>query len=309
VALPRTRALRLLAILALAAALVGAALGWLLVRGGERAVPIARPVAQPTSVNAGGLTLALPEGFSRDPGAPTLPGLDGPGTVRLRAYSRVLISPVQATGPTLLPAALVRRAQGQLPPPTVSRVGRLRVAAYTEVPGLSSTGLVNLYAVPTTRGTTVLACYGHPAAPYECKILLERMRLTEGRLLDPAGDAAFLQVLPGVVDRLDAQRRTARARLARAVTRQGRAAGARALADAYRQAADRLAPSVAAGRPPESTLRQLEALATDYRSLASASEARDREAYRRAAQDISSGEDQLARELARWRRTLASSGA
>jgi len=290
----------LLVALCVAAAAVGVLLARAMAGDDEPARPAPRPAptaAATVSLAVGDLRVEVPEGFTRTRERPRIPGMDRPGALVLQGYGQVAVAQVPPEAPSLLPAAAAERLEGGLPQPAEVRAGAVRALHYPELSGLVPDQLVDLYVVPTTHGNATVACLGHAAAAAECEQILDGLALGPARPL-PLRDAAFLQALPGVVERLNAERGPARATLARAQTRAGRAKAARAVGAAYAAAADTLAPTARPDAESAATVAALRALAGAYDRLGAASEARDPSAYQAAARDVRRGEREVGRRLA-----------
>lgn len=287
----------------LLAAVLGGVLAWAL-RGDShpaperRAAPVsARPLA------AGDLRLALPEGWKEVGSGPTVAGFDPAHTTFVSSLSsEVAFALIPPESPTLLPAALASRQDAAALRPSVLRSGGVR--AYHYVTAIGTNHVIDVFAVPTTRGTATVACSTSVYELGECQSVVASMRLARGSFLPLSADAAFLERLPAVVARLNAERSTLRARLTQAATADAGARVATRLAESYATAASALRPLLGREGDARATVRLLDRLRAEHLSLALALSTHDRVAFTRAAGTIASHEKRLARRLALWQRSL-----
>jgi hypothetical protein len=204
--------------------------------------------------------------------------------------------------PTLLPAALVTHQDAGALQPRVLRAGSVR--AYHYVTALGANRVIDVYAVPTTDGTATVACSSTVYELGECQSVVAALRLARGSFLPLSPDAAFLERLPAVVAKLNAERGTLRARLTQATSADAGARVATRLAASYAAAGRALRPLLGPEGDARATVRLLDRLRAEHLSLARALSAHDRVGFSRAAGTIASHEDRLARRLAAWQRLL-----
>jgi hypothetical protein len=290
--------------LPLIAALLGAVLGSAFGDDGPRgvqSVPRARPAARVAA--AGDLRFVLPNRWTTAADGPSVPGFGGARPLFARSWnSRVAIALLPPTSPSLLPPALAAARRPGSPAPIVVQAGRVRAYHYALV--LGSQRLVDVYTVPTSRGTVTVACSGVLYMPAECDLAVPALRLARGSFLPLSADSAFLEALPSVMARLNLARARLRERLARATLVEGGARTAGRLADTYASAGRELRPLVAADGKAAATTDALARLRTAYAGLALAIRHRDRGEFTRASRAIRTDESRLARALAGWQRAI-----
>jgi hypothetical protein len=307
--MPRRPSLTVLLGLPLAGVIAGGALGWAIAREDGPPGGAARAAAGTTGavVASGDVRLTLPQGWSRIGGRARLPGFDDRQIALLRGWNvDVALDQLPARHHSLLPPALVARVR-DLPRPATVKAGARRAQRYAGL-RLAGGASVDVYVTPTTRGTVVWACWSAASVRGECDVVLPRLRLLRGRFLPVGPDAAFLEGLPHVIERLNLARQRGRAALGRAATADGGRRAARLLAAAYETAAADLRPLVTAASAASTTVRVLERLGRRHRRLAAALRLRARAPVRRLARAIRRDEALLARELQRWQGALGGAG-
>jgi hypothetical protein len=254
--------------LPLIAALLGIVLGSSL--GGNDSQRAASPTVPRTParvVAAGDLRFVLPDRWTVAATGPRVPGFGRVHPLYVRSWnSRVAIALLPPASPSLLPPALAAARQPGAPAPIVVRAGRARAYHYALV--LGGAHVVDVYTVPTSRGTATVTCSGVLYMPAECDLAVSALRLARGTFLPLNADAAFLEALPGVMARLNLERARSRERLAGA---SGVDAGVRAASDiaaAYASAGRELRPLVSTDGDAPATLDALARLRTAYSGLA-----------------------------------------
>src|SRR4051812_15643013 len=188
------------------------------------------------------LRVSVPWTPARRP--PAVPGLeDAPAwTPYAGLATTVSVALLPAQHPALLPSALVAQAQGGLPRAETAKVVGLQARAYR---GLRANGSVlDVYAIPTTRGVLTLVCTagsGGPA-PAWCLSGLDQITVSGASPLKPAADTAYRMRAPEILRTLDKSRVRGRRTLHGAERANGQERAARALAADYKRAAVALAP-------------------------------------------------------------------
>jgi hypothetical protein len=301
-----------LLVLAAVAGLLGALLGRSLA-GEPSASPsaatrLAAAASPAHTVAAGDLRFALPDRWTPAASGPVVPGFDRARPAYASSWSaRAAIALLRPANPTLLPPALAAARGPGSPPPLIVQAGAVRAYHYVVV--LPGDRVLDVYAAPTTQGTATVACSVILYTPAECDPAVGALRLARGAFLPLSPNAAFLEALPGVVDRLNARRGPLRERLIRARTSPGGARTSARLGAAYAAAGRALRPLVPGAGEARTTARTLARLATAHAALARALKRRDHPAFSRAALDIRAGESRLGRALAHWQGVLRSAAA
>ena len=262
--------------------------------------PAAAPAPAPRIGLASGVArLPLPADWRPLGRISTFPGFERATAVRAAGAEAALDLRLPDDA-SLLPASVVAAAGGRLPAPQV-RGPDGRTAWRYDLPGARPGTRIAAFALPTTGGVVTIACAAPEVqlerAAKTCERAVATIRLKGARALPPAPETAAAILLPDVAGRLNAVRRSARARLAATRSPGARSAAALRLADAYAAAARTLAP-VAAGEA-RAVAATLARLGRDHRRLAAASRTRRAAAARRAGARIVRQERRLAGGLAR----------
>jgi hypothetical protein len=300
-ALAALAALAVLAVLAVLAFVGGRALG-----GGED------PSALTTSVSGNAVSLSAPAGWgpTTRPERPAIPGLtlrDATGVAPAEDDgSGIVAGMTDAGGPSLLPAKLVERIRGGPGKPAAVQLGELEALRYRDVRARGFDGRLTLYASPSSVGVATVACYAPTAeaAAYEpvCESVARTLELLDGRAYPLATSPDTESTLREIVNRLGRSRAGGRRRLARAAAPAGQAAGASALARAYREQARRLrgletGPALTAGATHRAAAAA-ERAATAYGRLAAAARSGNGAGYGAARAAVRSAEARLERSVA-----------
>jgi hypothetical protein len=295
--------------LPLIAALLGALLASVIGGGEGNAPRRAARTPSPRVVSAGDLRFVLPDRWTPASTGPRAPGFGDARALFVRSWNaQVAVALLPPTSPSLLPPPLAAAARRPgVPAPLVVRAGRVRAYHYALV--LGNARVVDVYAAPTTRGTATITCAGILYMPAECDLAVSAVRLARGSFLPLSADAAFLEALPAVVERLNATRARLRGRLAAAATVDGGARTAARLAATYAAADRALRPLATARGDARATVRTLARLRTAHAELAAALRAHDRGGFERAARAVRTDESRLERALARWQRALRAGSA
>ncbi len=250
-------------------------------------------------VSAGPARLTVPARWQPARRPPALPGLPGAATWRLAGGRPETVSAalVPADHPALVPARLIEQADGGLPPAQKARVAGLDARAYLGV--IAAGTILDVYAIPTTRGVVTLVCAGGVVeAPTPCLDGLARISVPGAQpiVLEPV--TAYRMHAPATLARLDAIRVRERAALHRAGSPAEQARAAAALWSAYDAAADELAPLAPSGQPAAFVVVALRDAARAYRALGMAADRQSTRAWASARTAVRDAELELERELA-----------
>ena len=259
------------------------------------------------SASAGYVELSFPSSWQRLGSAPTVPGLTfsqplalstGSAAGASHTYSassgqRLLAGEVDASGPSLLPAAFTAALDGTLPHPEPVRLGAYEAYRYS---GLSVHGLASpltLYTVPTTGGVVTIACLGSAAAASgsQCAQIAATLKLNGTTAFGLAPSPQYASALGSTFGTLNSAVNTGTARLRAASSAAAQAAAAAQLAAAYTTASralGRLSVSPAVQSINANLAASLAALSRDYAALAAAARAGNEAAYARAQRAIGS---------------------
>jgi hypothetical protein len=198
----------------------------------------------------------------------------------------------------LVPAALVEQADGGLPLPEKARVVGLDARAYRGV--RAGDKVLDVYAIPTTRGVLTLVCTARgdaAEAPTWCLNGLDQITVEGARPLKPDAGTAYRMRAPDTLKTLDTSRVSERVALRRAKGPVGQERAARTLWRAYAGAAEELAPLAPEGAPAL-VVSSLRSTARAYRALGNAADRRSKRAWARAKTAVSKAERTLKRRVA-----------
>ena len=165
-------------------------------------------------------------------------------TVRSRPSVRIIAEFGPAADGSLLPPGLRALAPEIASPMAGTRLGGQRAALYSDV-ALGESTRADITLMATTEGVLAIACTaGGTAATtgYDCASKVRAAAVPGASTLVPASSLPLSLALPPVVDRLDRDRRTHRAALARAAFGEPQARAAGRLAAAHASAAATLRP-------------------------------------------------------------------
>ena len=283
----------------LVVALVAALGGWLV------AEKIAADPATVSSISkelrAGPARLKVSTDWAEVRRPPTLPGLAGAPawTPYSGLATTVSVALVPADDQALMPSKMVESLGGALPRPERARVVGLEARAYRGV--RSGQSVLDVYAIPTTRGVLTLVCSartGAPEAPTWCLNGLDSITVSGAQPLKPAADTAYRMRAPAVLKKLDAARVSERKALRRAKGPVGQERSAMRLYRAHRAAAEALGPLAPDKSAPERLVTSLRDTARAYRALGNAAERGSKRAWARARSEVARAERTLKQRVA-----------
>jgi hypothetical protein len=255
------------------------------------------PTAAPEKVlDAGPARLKVSAGWQRATRAPVLPGLDNaPAYMPYSGLTTtVSVALVPAESPSLVPAALVTKADGGLPKAETARVVGLQARAYRGV--RTGDSVLDIYAIPTTRGVLTLVCTarsGSEEAPTWCLEGLDQITVEGAKPITLNAGTAYRMRAPQTMKGLDAVRVRERVALRRSKGPVGQARAAKTLWLAYAAAADELAPLAPKGEPSETVVLALRNTARAYRKLNTAAGHRSKPGWTRARSAVTKAEKTL----------------
>jgi serine/threonine-protein kinase len=300
---PRGRSRRGGLIGAIAVAVFAGALGAGYALGGsgegqtpEPALPF---VILPETVQAAHGTFSVPAGWAQTAG-PEIPGLTladpvsyGPGD---GAASSIVFGEVDGVAPTFLPESFLDLLPAEVVEGrSVALLGETAAVHLVDVQPSGFEGSLELFAVPTTGSSLVLACYSAADEPLdECRSIASTFRPTDVTVVPLGAPADYADLLNGTFRALEQARLAAMQALAGAQSATAQATAVNRVANAYRSAADALvgievAESVQAAH--QTLQGALETLANDYEALA-------RHAERQAGRRYNAVREQISVEVA-----------
>jgi hypothetical protein len=202
-------------------------------------------VAAAENVNAAGaLELGYPDGWRRAGSPPEIPGLRLESPIALSkgggAGNALQAGMTSATGPSLLPAAFLRRLDDEPARDDAVRLGDLDAYRYRDLRPEGFDGRLTVYAAPTTEGVATVACSATAAASGsflpECEDVAGELKLIEGEAFALGADKDYLAKLDRSMQRLNRDRERGSAALRRAKGQAGQAQAAASLSQAYGRA-------------------------------------------------------------------------
>jgi hypothetical protein len=247
-------------------------------------------------LDAGPARLKVSAGWARATRPPALPGLaNAPAyTPYSGLTTTVSVALLPADSASLVPADLVTKADGGLPKAETARVVGLQARAYRGV--RTGDSVLDIYAIPTTRGVLTLVCTarsGSEEAPTWCLEGLDQITVEGAKPITLNAGTAYRMRAPSTIKGLDAVRVRERVALRRAKGPVGQERAAKTLWLAYAAAADELAPLAPKGEPSEQVVVALRDTARAYRKLHTSADHRSERGWKRARSAVSKAEKQL----------------
>src|SRR4051812_5388093 len=266
--------------------------------GGDKPAPTPTPTAAKRvaaaagPISANGVSLKVPAGWSQG-GTVAIPGLAGGAvTVGGPKGGKVVLGrgDASAANATLLADGLRKAAGSPLPAKqTVNLSAGVQAVRYEKLPiGQGQTATV--YAIPTTKGVTTLACLADDAT---CATITSSLRVTSGKPFPVGPSNAYAQRVKRSLSKLESSEGSAATALSHATRRQSQVAATKRLASAYRGAAGTLRTSQVS--PADKQLNRalvsaLGATATAYAKAAADGAHKDRGGYgREGAKALAAG--------------------
>lgn len=287
---PRLRLRPRSPLVALPAAAVAAALGFVIAGGFGSDQPL--PALDQRAVS-GEVQVSFPSDWRRRT-APVIPTLSLTDELALApaasAGPRLVLGRSATAGPTLLPPALLASLP-QAPRPQVVTLGNASFYRYLHLSPRGVRTSESIYALPTTAGTIIAACIADkPDSGFiaRCERLLATVRLSSAKVLALSPSPSYGQALEAALSRLGAIRSGAGTRLSGALVASVQAAAATELADAYHQAAAALS-SLSPGPATAANSAVVDALQRSgdaYRTLADATARFQKRAYASARSSV-----------------------
>ena len=298
----RPSAARGVAVLAIAAILLAAALGF----GFARLIGGGSSKSANKSASAGPVQLSFPSNWViQDVPAAQARGLTDPLGVGppSTGHGLLVVGTSEGQNGSLL-ARPLRAALSDRSPASVVTLGALNFNVYPNVfEGAGSNA--SLYALPTTAGTVFGICVtsGAPAGfTHSCERVLASVRLSSGRVVPPGQSASYASAVNQTIGKLNAARAKAGSQLRLAKTVQAQAAAATELAAAHTAAASTLSKLAAAGPATavnSALVAALRASASAYTALAHAAAQSDGAAYSEQSGAVTRAESSLRSALSR----------
>jgi hypothetical protein len=247
-------------------------------------------------LDAGPARLKVSAGWERAARPPALPGLDDAPAYMPYAglATTVSVALVPADSAALVPAELEEKAEGGLPKAETARVVGLQARAYRGVQ--TGDSVLDIYAIPTTRGVLTLVCTarnGGQEAPTWCLEGLDQITVEGAKPITLNAGTAYRMRAPAILKGLDEVRVRERIALRRSKGPVGQERAARTLWKAYGAAAAELAPLAPEGEPSARVIAALRETARAYRALGVAADRRSTRAWKRARSGVSRAEKTL----------------
>ena len=249
-----------------------------------------------SSLSAGGVEVAVPEGWRRAADAPALEGLDLERPVALEApdgRTALVAGRLRGLEGSVHPAEVARRVDARPPRPRAVALDRYQALRFSGLDARGS-GRITLFVAPTGGGTLAAACL--PGAPRACPAVAASLELAGA----PASSLDHGQRFAGALDRvfrdLDKRRTAAGRRLRGAQLSPGQARAAEDVAGAHRTARRslvRLDPPPAARAAQRRLAASLASVASGYRRLSRAAERQRGAAFSAARRSIRRSEAKL----------------
>ncbi len=300
------------AALAAAALVVGAAVGFLIAPSSSNtATRPPAPLSQTAS--AGPLKISFPSDWARSgevPSAAASLKLTNAVTLTPRRSApggALVLGSTSAAPPDLLPASFIT-ALGTTPPGATVTLGPHTFKRYLKLVPQNTTTAVSVYALPTVNTGTVIAACMLPTSSADafnaaCERLLSSLRLS-GPQLPLTSSPAYAAALSAAIAKLGHARGSAGAQLTQAKLPSGQASAARALSNAYQEAAGtvtKLQPGPAVAATNAAIAAALRQAAGAYRALSAAAAHDNKGAYKAAESQIAGADKALKATFAQLR--------
>lgn len=283
-----------IAVGAVALAVVGYLVGS---SGGGESTP-----AGSNTVSAGAVRLTFPDAWTEERSVADVPGLEFSDRIELVApggepANGLVAGQTDATGPSLVPAALLERLDE--PPATddAVRLGEFEAYRYEDLEPEGLDGSLTLYVLPTDKGVATVACVadgaGAEAALADCESIATTLELRDAEALPLGPSQQYADSLNGAMSRLNTARAAGTATLRQARTPDGQSRAAGNLQRGYREAAQAMDNAPAGPREADANAAIVSALAATadaYERLASAARGGDRGRYNSARSAANRGE-------------------
>jgi hypothetical protein len=261
----------------------------------------------PAQVATGaGLLLEYPVSWQRASATKAIPGLELTQAITLsprgEPSSGLLSGMLPAGAPAPLPASFLALLH-RTPHAEVVSLVSAQAYRYSDISLPGYAGVFDLYAIPSSAGTRVIACFApkHATAAGEaCERIVANVTLTGTAPLTLTPSATYAGALAPAVSALDAARLAARRALGESASASSVVTPARSLAARYEDTAGAVskleAPAPAAVAQVELS-QSLSAASKAYLDLAVAAESEGVSAYDAARTRVSSAESNVDRAL------------
>ncbi len=257
------------------------------------------------SASAGSVLLSFPGAWTRLSTVPRIPGMTFSDPLALAPSGgkdgQLVAGSVNATGPTLLPAALLARLDPSPKANDPVRLGSLQAYRYKALRPKGVNGTLTVFATPTTDGVATVACVTPPGAKgsfsTDCERVAGTLRLAGAKPYNLGPSDAYAATLGKTISRLDSASAPAARRLKSADTPSAQASAATDLAAAYRDASRTVSRESVSPVDKGANSRIASALtriSRGYTSAASAARAGDTSGYNAAGREITRGGTALA---------------
>jgi serine/threonine protein kinase len=263
------------AIAATVAIVVGGALGFAVASPSKKA---GAPQGLPNSASNAAVGLNFPNAWRRVASAPHIPGIAFHNPIALAGPqhgARIVAGTTTATGPTLLPAALVHRL-GSAPRRQAVKLAHATAYRYTGVATGKSGQQMTIYTVPTAHRVATVACVGTAATSPDCDAIAATLETLSAKPLPVGPNAAYAAGLTDALERLNKARAAGLDKLSRASTARAQATVAAGIANAYAAAVsalNKLSVSPADRVAHDNIVSGLHGTARGYKKLSSAAKA------------------------------------
>jgi hypothetical protein len=290
--------LSLLVVAVVAGLVMGRASG-----GSEEATPAAENVNA-----AGALELSYPDGWQRAQDPPAIPGLELKDPIAISergdARSALAAGTTNATGPSLLPAAFLRRLDEAPARDDAVRLGDLDAYRYGDLRVDGFDGRLTVYVAPTAAGVATVACAATARSAESflpaCEDVAGGLELTRGEAFALGADKDYLARLDETFGRLNRDRKRQVRALRAAKTQPAQAKAASSISKSYGRAQRSLrggSVSPAVRGAAASVRAALARAGTAYARLSAAASRRNSQGYAAARKDVQAAEAALKRAL------------
>src|SRR4051794_22529219 len=198
-----------------------------------------------SSAQSGAITITYPSDWQRADNPPSIPGVEFTNPIVVgpagQPNNRLTTGLVDASGPTLLPAAFVKSLGADPKTNDTVRLGDLQAYRYTNLDPGGFQPALTLYAVPTDKGVATVACTADPAQAAkflpECERAASTLELDGAKPFDLGLGRDYVSRLNSTFKRLEGARDAGVRGLKSAKTPAQQARAATGISRAYSAAA------------------------------------------------------------------------
>jgi hypothetical protein len=167
-----------------------------------------------STARSGAITITYPSTWQQSDQVPAPPGYQFTNPIAVgpkgQPNNRLVTGLVDASGPTLLPAAFVKSLGADPNRNDTVRLGDLQAYRYRNLDPSNFNPSLTLYAVPTDKGIATIACQADPAQAAkflpECERAASTLKLDGAKPFDLGPGRDYVDRVNGTLDKLQSAR-------------------------------------------------------------------------------------------------------